>query len=277
MICLYSGFITMKPKLSSSQHQWQDNVIKAQKYIYNENDTMYDVIIGSSLSCRLRMDSLQGFYNLSFGGQSIFDGLKILEKSENLPRNVYIETNVLLRGESKSFTNSLFSPFQYYTGKYFLSLRADKQPIPISIGYFMAFKRVLKNKIEKLSNKIDNPKSNIQRDDLSNKMLNLQIKSYSIQPDSTLLNNRLMELMSYIEFLKQNNVNIYFFEMPVNYKLIELPKTKTIRAKLYEIFPKYEYNYIKTDSSKYITGDGVHLTNDEALKYTFFFKQQFSE
>ncbi|HLZ16795.1 MAG TPA: hypothetical protein VKQ08_07135 [Cyclobacteriaceae bacterium] len=51
----------MNPKLHSSQHQWQDNLIKAQEYIYGERDTTGDIIVGSSLSCRLAMDSLPSF------------------------------------------------------------------------------------------------------------------------------------------------------------------------------------------------------------------------
>jgi hypothetical protein len=233
LFILYTIFISLRPKLSSSQHQWQDNVIKAQRYIYNNSDTLNNVIIGSSLSCRLIMDSLPSFYNLSFGGQSVFDGLKILKNKNKLPKKVFIETNVVLRGESVDFTNSLFSPLSFLE-KYFLSLRADKQPIAISIKYFSALRVRIKNfiktkiqlflKTKNINQEITQTKEItnpiLKHDELFDKMLNLQIASYSKQPDTNLLNKQLLLLTEYVKYLKTNGVKVFFFEMPVNYNLV---------------------------------------------------------
>jgi hypothetical protein len=280
---LYSLFIALKPKLGSSQHQWQDNIIKAQKFAYDDTDTIENVIIGTSLSCRLIMDSLPSFYNLSFSGQSIFDGLKIIKNKNVFPKNVFIETNLIMRGESLDFTNSLFSPISYFLNKNFIALRADKQPIGIFIRYFTAFKSILNNKFlisKKENTKLENKenvvevKQDIQKDELFKKMLDLQIIEYSKCPDTLELKKKLVLLSEYVNMLKDNNVNVYFFEIPINSNLMELPKAKIIRNEINLKFPSSMVNYIQIDSSLYETTDGVHLGNIEALKYTTFFKNR---
>lgn len=269
----------MKPKLSSSQHQWQDNIVKAEDFIYN-NNSIDDLIIGSSLSCRFVMDSLPHFYNLSFGGQSIFDGLKIIKQTEKFPKNIYIETNVLLKKESNEFTNSLFSVIPYLLKKHLLSLRTNKQPIPIFIEYFTCFKNKTtaflmpqKNIIENKSiGQLEN--TSIKKTDLFNKMLTLQIDNYSKQPDSSLLDKQSLLLLEYVRYFKDHGVNVSLFEMPVNYNLIELMQSQIIRNKIHELFPKDKIDYFLPDSSKYETTDGVHLNGEEALRYTIYFRNQ---
>jgi hypothetical protein len=68
---------------------------------------------------------------------------------------------------------------------------------------------------------------------------------------------------------------ILFFEIPVNYQLNHLPKANLIRKTFYENFPESKYKYIPMpDSEQFITSDGVHLTQDEALTYTIYLKEK---
>ena len=284
LFVLFSLFIALKPKLGSSQHQWQNNIIKAQKFVYDDTDTIENVIIGSSLSCHLIMDSLPSFYNLSFAGQSIFDGLKIIKNKNVFPKNVFIETNVIMCGENIDFTNSLFSPISFFLNNNFVALRADKQPIGIFIGYFQAMKSFIKNKIKnsindkiKSEEKVLDVKPDMHENELFSKMLNLQIANYSKLPDTLELRKKIELLSDYVKLLKENNVNVYFFEMPINSNLMELPLAKTIRNELNSIFPTSMVNYIQIDSSLYETSDGIHLNNNEAVKYTTFFKRKLKD
>ena len=282
LFILYTIFvIQFAPKWwSASQHQWQSNVIKAQNFLYDDSDTIQNVIIGSSLSSRLITDSLPHTYNLSFGGQCIFDGLKILTHKSKIPRNIFIEMNYVLRPESKEFTKSLLSPILYYPRKLILSLREDKQPIAVlgfiqlvvlekvKSAFFPIQEYTKKEKVETKSN---------DSNTLFSKMLSLQIKEYSQDPDQKILDKSFITLKDYILKIENENksANIVFFEMPINNKLEDLPKAKVIRETFYKYFPASKYKYISLPGSfERETTDGLHLNEDEAIKYTTYLKSE---
>jgi len=120
----------------AAQNQWQANIIKAQTLLYHEGDPIQNVIVGSSLAFRLVNSNLPGFYNLSFGGLSINDGLNTLTHAGTLPKNVFVEMNMPLREESAGFASALYSPILYNCRRVFPSLRAENQPAGI-------FRRIL--------------------------------------------------------------------------------------------------------------------------------------
>ncbi|MBC7888295.1 MAG: hypothetical protein H7Z13_10410 [Ferruginibacter sp.] len=280
LFIVYSLFvIAVAPKWwTASQHQWQANVINAQKFIYDDSDSLNHVLIGSSLTTRLVMDSLPKTYNLSFSGQGIYDGLNILAHKAKIPENIFIEMNLALREESKDFTSGLHTPILYYPKKMLVSLREDKQPIGVAGA--------------QISNKITDPAIlNVKtffhlaapntvpekehKNELFNTMLQDQVKNYSELPEQELITQSFTTLKNYITELENKGGKIIFFEMPVNYQLNQLPKAKLIRATFYKYFPTPKYTYIPIpDGVKYQTTDGVHLGRAEALEYTSYLKSK---
>jgi hypothetical protein len=272
----YSAFVAFfAPKWwFASQHQWQDNIIKAQKFIYDDQDSYDNIIVGSSISCRLVMDSLPNTYNLSFSGQSIFDGLEVLRQKNKFPKNIFIEMNFVLRPENENFTSSLNSPILYYPKKILPSLREDKQPIAI-IGEQLSFRFTAKliGKTKSIlgitQKKVNNKKYNVFFD----KILKKEIENYSTLPVPLVLNQSFSNLEIYIKELKKKGVNIIFFEMPVDSRLNNLPGAKLIRKTFFEYFPKTRYHYVPIpDSIKYKTTDGIHLNKVDALRYTIYLR-----
>ena len=92
LFALWTAFLMLKPNASVSQHVWQENIITTEEYLYDV-DFVPNVILGSSLSERIIIDSLSDFFSLAFGGQSIYDGLEILTQKDKLPKRVFIEIN----------------------------------------------------------------------------------------------------------------------------------------------------------------------------------------
>lgn len=262
----------------ASQHLWQDNIIKAQKFLYNESDTIENVIVGSSLSTRFLNDSLSKTYNLSFAGQSIFDGLKILSYKPDIPKNIFIEMNVVLRPEKKEFTDALCSPIWYYPRKTIVSLQEDKQPIAVAGYAFKRYLRKFKSDYKEPIELKENTNAEINSDNnnsLFSKMLNIQINEYSEKPNQKTIDNAFTKLKNYVLSLEAKGHKIVFFEMPVNNKLEYLPKAQIIRETFYKYFPTAKFRYINLpDSFDCKTTDGVHLTDNEALRYTLFFKSK---
>ena len=252
-----------------SQHQWQDNIIKAQNFIYHtEGKAPENIIVGSSMSCRLVQDSLQDFYNLSFSGQSVFDGLRILKAQKNLPKHLFIEMNVILKKEDKNFTDALLNPFLYTLKKYIPVLRDGKQPMAIA-GF------LLSEVIKETGNATTPTTSSVNQDALFMKTLNVQRKDYLNAPGKETSEAIFTQLKDYTDYFQQEGVDVIFFEMPVHPSLCNLPKAVVIREKFYQNFPRDKYYYIPMPNCNiYHTTDGIHLTQEETLVYTSYLKNR---
>ena len=89
---LHLSIVLLNPTMGMATHQWQDNVIKAQQFIYaEESDT---VMVGTSLSARIIRDSIPTVRSVSFGGCAVEDGLKIILSKGNFPKYILAETNL---------------------------------------------------------------------------------------------------------------------------------------------------------------------------------------
>ncbi|WP_221392576.1 hypothetical protein [Dyadobacter sp. NIV53] len=265
------------PTVQVEQHQLQENKIKAQNFIYNESDTIENVIVGSSLASRILTDSLDHFYNLSFSGLSTFEGLRILLKKEHLPKNIYIETNMILRGEDLEFTSSLFSPYTYYSQAYLPALRTGKEPLALVVE---TAQEIIKGGSDKKSitekkTIRDSSQIVLAGNPLFKKVLAGHISNYSNKPDSIRLHKSMEKLKQLVESLKARNVNVVFFEMPVDSSLCGLPLFKVLRETVHQTFPKSKYPYIDQPAcGEYITTDGLHLPRLDAIRYTNYFRNK---
>lgn len=256
-----------QPKLAdtAAQNQWQANTIRAQGFIYHKGDPIQNVIVGSSLARRFVETNLPGFYNLSFNGLSVCDGLNILSHEKELPRTVYVEMNVALRREDPSFAAGLYSPVLYPVRKILPSLRDESQPAGILQRMIENYKRFKQQKNGESTN----------NHALFEKLLKIQVASYSEMPSELLLIKRFTDLKRRVNELETRGVQIVFFEVPTNVKLYNLAKPKAIRDSFYRYFPLTKYKYIPLpDCNEYQTSDGSHLSHAEALKYTEYFKSQ---
>lgn len=283
LFIVYEALLMTTIPVRTSWHQHQNNIIIGEKYLYSKDDsTCNNVIIGSSLSARINMNSLPDFYNLSFGGLSVFEGLNVLKHKETLPKNVFIETNIVLNEAdvvlnemSEGFNTTLFSPILFTLRKYVVSLREDKQPIYVMLGVIENITKLLTRKPADENLKQNINLSYAHDNELFNKMLSLHIEAYSKEPGKKAINERFSLLLEHIRYLKKKGVNVVFFEMPINDNLIQLPLAKIIKSKFYYYFPKENFQYIELpNGANYVTSDGVHLTPEEAIEYTLYFKKQ---
>lgn len=268
LLLLHALVVYIYP-VSSTQYSSQENTIKAQQFIYG--GAHKDIIIGSSLSNRLVMDSLRGISNLSFSGNSIFDGLSILNHSGLTPRTVFIETNIMSRGENVGFTSYVNSPILNPIKRAIPSLRDEFQPIGM-VGEFIIRtlgKRPAGTHVAQQAKASEEP-----RDDAFFKtMLALQAEDYNEVPDTLILQARFEQLAREVHRLEAKGARIIFFEMPVNETVCDLPEPQMIRTFYRKYFPENKYAYIRVPGcAGYQTTDGAHLADNEAARFTRFFK-----
>jgi hypothetical protein len=262
LIC-YSVLIKLLPTSFAvvPQHQWQENIIKAQRLQYNTSDTFDNVIVGSSLANRLADTLFRKTYKLAFSGGSIFDGLSILSHSKAMPKQVFIEMNMVFRQEDEKFTQNLNSPTLFYLKKELLFLQEEKQPVTL-----------LASKVKQLLSPKKQRANEIVPEPLFKILLANQAEVFSKSPEPALVKQSFQLLQAYVKEIESKGGKVIFFEMPVNPRIYNLPKAKITRNNFYTFFPKQQYEYMPLPSSEeYSTTDGIHLTLESAQKYSLFF------
>lgn len=246
---------------SACQSQEDENFYIAESYLYN-NINYQNVIVGSSMSRRINFNSINEFYNLSFGGLSIYDGFEIILRSNKIPKKIFIEINILNRFENNEFHDRLFNPLLYKIKDEINILRVDKKPCPIIVNQII--KSIQASKKEKV-NTVNNDST------LKNAMINIQKEKYS----STLSKNELEKINnkigSYILKLKKKGVEIVFFELPINYKLSNTNKAIQIRDFVKNNFP--ETSFLELAINDFQTTDGIHLGKEESKKFLDLFSK----
>lgn len=251
----------LAPAYEIIRHQWQYNRAAAEKFIYSER-TPNNVLVGSSLSQRIKIED-QEFFNLSFSGLSSLDGLRLILQRETLPKKVLVETNLLTREEDPRFTEALEEQPLRFAREHVLSLREGRHPM----DWFAYL-------AEKYTNALfaTKPVSSFVKNDTRGgleKIVAAEKARHSIAPDPQLITEKAFRLKQYVNELKDRGTEVVFYEMPVNEDLCDLILPKTIRQQMHETFPPDQYTYIpQPDCSGYQTSDGVHLTADEAERYS---------
>jgi hypothetical protein len=286
--CLY-GFILWKtPQLSATQNQNQTNYIQAEKYLFEDHSDKPATLVGTSLTARLQMEQLPQFNNLAFGGLSIYDGLEIVIKGGAKPKILFVEINYFTKESSKEFLSSLFKPASYSLKKYIPLLRSDKQPLGIFAleAIYMLKKRNEKVGFEEAVNKSFNNdtissvakkyemhlKSKIPLNEI---VFNDFVKDYSKKMATELINKSLKNLKSKIDTLSSMGVKVVFFEMPINFQLIESVQYAHNMMEFKKVFPADKYSYIPTKQWGFQTTDGIHLNKKEADTFTFYLQSYY--
>jgi hypothetical protein len=261
-----------KSEWKSAQYQSQDNVIKAQRYLYNDDTTSHGVIIGSSLTEKLLMDSLPGISNLAMGGLGVFDGLHILLKKEQLPKIVFIETNYFFKAEYESFINSFDSRAGNYVKTNLPALRDENQPVGI-VKHYLKVRFMAQNAEDSRSMQQEDPNEKVLSGEVFSKFLALQQNEYN-HPDTSLIKKSLEHLNKYVQEINKKGSRVCFLEMPVNPTLKNLPLANLVRSSLAAQFSNNpQVSFIKCPvSGVFNTTDGIHLTKYGKWEYLMYFK-----
>ncbi|RJP80135.1 MAG: hypothetical protein C4522_08345 [Desulfobacteraceae bacterium] len=255
-------------------HQWQENLIKAEDYVYIKNKSK-SVIVGSSLSALLVDDLLpKSSFNLSFAGHSAFDGLEIIKRTGSSPEVVYIETNFIFRQADKGLLNRVFMPVRYSLKKIFPALMEKNQPVCLfnSVIFWMLSnlkKNLIPAKIDEVISKQP------VREDTKKLLLDILIKDYSSPPDQAIVKKNKYKLKKYKDYLEKKGSRVILFEMPIDERLINLNLFVRARKTIEDVFSPDKYATIQSpDIKKYNTTDGLHLDRQSVMSYTTFLSSE---
>lgn len=191
----YTALVLKFPEMGVAQNQNQENTLRAENYLYETSQHQTAVIVGTSLSARLEMDSLSGFKSLAFSGMSLSEGLSIIIRKPQLPKVVFLESNFYWYNESPEFQNTVLNPVNFYLKEYIPAFRSDKQPLAIATQKLMRF---LKNQRHSEGSEIEDESQVFQKDVFENFK-----EDYKLLPDSGAVTSRAKELKHQIEWLER--------------------------------------------------------------------------
>ncbi|TAG65967.1 MAG: hypothetical protein EAZ25_13845 [Oscillatoriales cyanobacterium] len=112
----------------------QNNIVKAQRYVYDDSDLKI-VMVGSSLSANLHVTDIgKGVKSIALGGGSSQTGLEIVKKSNSNPPIILVEINdTISRTIDRDLVESLYNPVFYWMRQYLPILREEYRPVSIFI------------------------------------------------------------------------------------------------------------------------------------------------
>jgi len=254
----------------TGQYQYQENIIKAEHYLFASRPYRC-VMVGTSLSDKMLVDSLPGMYSLSLPGLHPVDGLHLIESGRYLPDTVFIETNFIFSPEDKAFTGHFDSKLRNTLKKELPALREANQPVGVA-RYFIGslFQNEKKAGAARvIKNEINIPPSVFLR------LLRGKQEAYRVI-DTAAVDSGLTVIAQRVNGLIARGCKVCFFEMPISRELEDLPMPVYVRQSMEKRFDKMAgVGFIRLPATHdYKTLDGIHLNEYGAREYTNYFKSE---
>lgn len=259
MFGIHAVVTYLLPSLGMATNQWQDNMVKAQHFLYDEDaDT---AMIGTSLSARILPDSIPSVRSVAFGGCAVEDGLRLILSKPKVPHCVLVETNLFLRNGNEELVEKMTKGIIPQVKRWIPSLRESNEPICLLSGLMIKAAGI-------------NPQAAAMTVDME--QLKESIKRH-LADDKSLSDTELAQRMETIKplliQLEQKGTKLIFFEMPIHQELYHLKELEQTRQAVRKAFPKTRYAYLPNDTTTYLTTDGLHLDYEGQQRYSHFIKQ----
>jgi len=157
----------------------QGNIVKAQRYVYQDDSDLKMVIVGSSLTAYLNVEDIgEGVKSIALGGGASQTGLEIVKRSKSKPRIVLVEINdTIIRKIDSELLDSLYHPIFYWLRQYLPMLREEYRPISIFINYFKS--RAQQNKKLMSREALDSLEARNITPELSQKAIQTEVDTQS--------------------------------------------------------------------------------------------------
>ncbi len=256
----------------TAQTTGQRNLVKAEDYLYEASDHCDTILIGSSMSERLRAERLAPHcYNLSFSGLSALDGLYLIERSGHVPKVLFVEINSIAREVPVSLDMATITDSSGRRLKqWFPFLRQKYQPV----GVLKALLRDWQSGPDGTAEAIAAARPDTA---LQQKMVQQLYNVMRLPLSPTATANSFRKAKAYLSRLQRRGTTVILFEMPINSRLENLLAPQTTRQYADAYFPAPAYQHIALPADSFRTSDGIHLLYDESLRYSNYLHTQYQQ
>lgn len=251
-----------KDWLMSGQSIWSTNIIRAQSLLYDEKPAHYNCIIGSSIVGTLDKEQLpKPLTLLSLSGLSVYDGLFVLNKRDQLPDTLFVETNVLERSINANFCDKIGrSTLEVGVKGRLLSLRETSAPLNLLAQVTTSTLTYLKTKYFKDAQPSQGNEG-LKEFEINNRS-QTQVKTSAHIVD---------DFLDDLNKLKKQTV-VVLFDMPVDCRLSQ---SDAYYEELYDKARQMGFLVVpRVNCAKYRTSDGIHLDHESSKLYTRYFVSQ---
>jgi hypothetical protein len=267
-------------KPNNGMHQWQNNLIRQQRYAYQDYSNLNLVLVGSSRTNNLpTSDISSSVINLGMSGGCAQTGIEVVDRKSSKPVILLIEINeTITRKVDERVIGSIYNPFLYKLRLYIPMLREEYQPVITIYPKVISLVNKLINAsgLTKKSKEIK-PVVNLDKN-LTNTLINKVITSHNtpLQDDKRTL---LIQEAEYIKLriiqLRKDGVRVVLFDIPREPRIQATIAEKQTQALMKEVFPANHFEWLPEPPPRdWKTLDGEHLVSSDAKDYVAFLKKQ---
>lgn len=264
---LYVHFFNVKPVV---QYTLQNNLIRAEKYMYDDSVRSANLLIGTSMSAKINQDKLpKNVYLLAGAGFSIYDGMALIKASGRHPKYVFLEVNSILVAERSDYIKFLFNMPDYYRKKYLVSMRDGYQPA----GQFYSSTAVhTAPRIQWFTHYFFNPiiqmfhKGKVIPVDTKDFYAGAKMRS---NIDTNMIKAAFVQLKAKVNDLEKGGTKVCFYLLPNDPEVYYSYAPRKIRELFPRYFPASAYTYVPPPNIyEYHTTDQIHMDDTSCAKFT---------
>jgi hypothetical protein len=251
----------------------QNNIVKAQRYVYQDNSDLKIVMVGSSLAANLHVTDIgKDVKSIALGGGTSQTGLEIVKKSNSNPPIVLVEINdTITRKIARDLVDSLYDPIFYGLREYLPILREEYRPISVFIYSFKNLsppQKVTREALDSLEGRYLTPELSqkaIQTTvDIQSKPLSKK-DAEDIKKQAGLIRDQIDEIN------KNSGAKVVLFDIPQESRVDAAIRRKQVRELTKKLFPSDRFEWLPPPPPReWRTNDGIHLIRSDARDFAEF-------
>jgi hypothetical protein len=255
----------------------QNNIVRAQRYVYQNDSDLKMVMVGSSLAANLNIKHIgEGVKSVALGGRSSQTGLEIVKRSKSKPRILLVEINdTIVRQVDSELLDSLYHPIFYWMRQYLPMLREEYRPVSVFINYLKTRSKQNKklmsgeaqdslegrNVTPGLSQKAIQTTVDIQSKPLSEK------DAETMKQEADLIKNQIAEIK------KNTGAKVVLFDIPLESRVNATLRKKQVRELAKKLFPPDRFEWLPPPKEReWRTYDSIHLIGSDARDFSEFLR-----
>ena len=255
----------------------QNNIVKAQRYVYQDDSDLKMVIVGSSLAANLNVKEIgEGVKSIALGGGSSKTGLEIIKRSKSKPPIVLVEMNdTIVRKIDADLLDSLYHPIFYWMRQYLPMMREEYRPISVFVD---SLKSRSKQNLKMMTREaLDSLEGRNLTPELSKKGIQMTVDVESTplpEKDAETMKQEAELIKTQIAEIKKNiGAKVVLFDIPLESRVNAAIRRKQVRELAKKLFPPDRFEWLPPPKEReWRTNDGVHLIRSDARDFAEFLR-----